>query len=63
MARAQKLDPTLTSHMFRYGHSEKLFRLGYTPYEVKEIGELAKFENAGIIREEKRVHSLAEEVC
>ena len=35
----QKLDHTLTSHMFRYGHSEKLFRLGYTPFEVKEVGD------------------------
>lgn len=35
----QKLDYTLTSHMFRYGHSEKLFRLGYTPFEVKEVGD------------------------
>jgi len=35
----QKLDNTLTSHMFRYGHSEKLFRLGYTPFEVKEVGD------------------------
>ena len=35
----QRLDITLTSHMFRYGHSEKLFRLGYTPFEVKEVGD------------------------
>lgn len=35
----QKLDLTLTSSMFRYGHSEKLFRLGYTPFEVKEVGD------------------------
>ena len=35
----QRLDNTLTSHMFRYGHSEKLFRLGYTPFEVKEVGD------------------------
>ena len=35
----QRLDPTLTSHMFRYGHTEKLLRLGYTPHELKEIGD------------------------
>lgn len=37
----QRLDVTLTSCMFRYGHSEKLFVQGYTPYEVKEIGDWA----------------------
>ena len=37
----QRLDPTLTSHMFRYGATEKLLILGYTPYEAKEIGDWA----------------------
>lgn len=35
----QRLDATLTSHMFRYGQSEKLLRLGYTPTDLKEIGD------------------------
>lgn len=35
----QRLDPTLTSHMFRYGATEKFLRLGYTPYDLKEIGD------------------------
>lgn len=35
----QRLDQTLTSHMFRYGAAEKLLILGYTPYEIKEIGD------------------------
>jgi len=35
----QRLDPTLTSHMFRYGAAEKLLRLGYTPFELAEIGD------------------------
>jgi len=35
----QRLDPTLTSHMFRYGASEKLLSLGYTPSELKDIGD------------------------
>lgn len=35
----QRLDATLTSHMFRYGQSERLLRLGYTPTDLKEIGD------------------------
>lgn len=35
----QKLDFTLTSSMFRYGGAEKYLRLGYTPFELKEIGD------------------------
>jgi len=35
----QKLSPTLTSCMFRYGHTEKLFRLGYSAHDIKEIGD------------------------
>lgn len=34
----QRLDPTMTSCLFRYGGSEKYLKLGYTPYELKEIG-------------------------
>ena len=35
----QALDPTLTSCMFRYGGSEKYLRLGYTVFELMEIGD------------------------
>jgi ribosomal protein L40E len=35
----QRLDPTMTSSFFRYGHTEKLLRAGYTPYDLKEIGD------------------------
>jgi len=35
----QKLDRTLTSSHFRYGHTEKLLRLGYSPTDLKEIGD------------------------
>jgi hypothetical protein len=35
----QRLDPTLTSHHFRYGAAEKLLRLGYTPHDLKELGD------------------------
>jgi hypothetical protein len=35
----QRLDSTLTSHMFRYGSAEKFLRLDYTPYDLKEIGD------------------------
>lgn len=37
----QRIDPTMTSSFFRYGHTEKLLRLGYTPYDLKEIGDWA----------------------
>lgn len=35
----QRLDPTMTSSMFRYGHTERLLVLGYTPSELKSIGD------------------------
>jgi len=34
----QRLDPSLTSHLFRYGGTEKLLAQGYEPMEIKEIG-------------------------
>jgi integrase len=37
----QRLDPTLTSHMARYGMTENLLRRGYLPSEVREIGDWA----------------------
>ena len=35
----QKLDPTVTSCLFRYGGSEKYLSLGYSPHDLKEIGD------------------------
>lgn len=35
----QRLDPSMTSSLFRYGGAEKYLRLGYTPFELKEIGD------------------------
>lgn len=35
----QAIDPSLTSHMFRYGHTEVLLRNGYTPYECSLVGD------------------------
>ena len=33
------MDETLTSAMFRYGHTEVLLRKGYRPTDLKEIGD------------------------
>ena len=35
----QRLDSKMTSSMFRYGGSEKFLQLGYTPTELKSIGD------------------------
>jgi len=35
----QRLDPTMTSSMFRYGGAEKYLLLGYTPTELKSVGD------------------------
>ncbi len=35
----QRLDPSITSHMFRYGHALALFDKGYTPFNVAVIGD------------------------
>lgn len=35
----QRLDPAVTSCHFRYGGVEKHLLLGYSPYELKEIGD------------------------
>lgn len=35
----QKLDPSLTSHMFRYGATERLYRKGFTTIEIMEMGD------------------------
>jgi integrase len=35
----KRLDSNMTSCLFRYGGTEKYLSLGYTPYELKEIGD------------------------
>jgi len=35
----QRLDPSLSTHMFRYGAAEKFLRLGYSVHDLKEIGD------------------------
>ena len=35
----QRLDPKMTSSMFRYGGAEKYLLLGYTPTELKSVGD------------------------
>jgi integrase len=35
----KRLDPRMTSCLFRYGGAEKYLVLGYTPFELKEIGD------------------------
>jgi len=35
----KRLDPTMTSSLFRYGGTEKYLLLGYTPRDLKEIGD------------------------
>ena len=35
----QRLDPTMSSCMFRYGGTEKCYRLGYTSHEIADIGD------------------------
>jgi ribosomal protein L37AE/L43A len=35
----QRLDPTMSSCMFRYGGTEKHYRLGYTSHEIADIGD------------------------
>ena len=38
----QKIDPSMTSHFFRYGHTEVLLFLDYTESEAKEAGDWEK---------------------
>jgi integrase len=35
----QRLDPSMTSAMFRYGGAEKYLEMGYSPYEVGVMGD------------------------
>jgi ribosomal protein L37AE/L43A len=35
----QRFDNTMTSAMFRYGHTEQLFRSGYTSHEIMKVGD------------------------
>ena len=35
----QRFDKSMTSAMFRYGHTEQLFRSGYTSHEIMNVGD------------------------
>jgi len=57
----QKLDKTMTSSLFRYGGAERHLRLGYTPEELKELGDWSTIEmpmryakEIGLTREQKK---------
>jgi len=57
----QKLDESLTTSLFRYGGSERCLRLGYTPEELKELGDWSTIEmpmryakEIGLTREQKK---------
>lgn len=51
----QNLDPTMTSHMFRYGASERYLRMGYTPIDLKEIGDWASSKMPELYAEKKNL--------
>ena len=51
----QRLDPTMTSSLFRYGGTERYLNLGYTPSELKEIGDWSSSRMPEIYAERKGI--------
>ena len=51
----KRLDPKMTSCLFRYGGAEKYLVLGYTPYELKEIGDWSSSKMPEIYAERKGI--------
>ena len=51
----KRLDPNMTSCMFRYGGAEKYLVLGYTPSELKEIGDWSSSKMPEIYAERKGI--------
>jgi len=49
------LDSKMTSCLFRYGGAEKYLVLGYTPYELKEIGDWSSSKMPEIYAERKGI--------
>lgn len=57
----QRLDPTMTSSLFRYGGAEKWLILGYTPHDLKEIGDWATSSMPEKYAEKKGISSAQRE--
>jgi len=51
----KRLDPDMTSCLFRYGGAEKFLVLGYTPYELKEIGDWSSSKMPELYAERKGI--------
>lgn len=51
----KRLDQDMTSCLFRYGGSEKYLELGYTPYELKEIGDWSSSKMPEVYAERKGI--------
>lgn len=51
----KRLDPNMTSCLFRYGGAEKYLVLGYTPYELKEIGDWSSSKMPELYAERKGI--------
>ena len=51
----QRIDPRMTSCLFRYGGSEKYLQLGYTPFELKEIGDWSSSKMPEIYAQRKGI--------
>ena len=51
----KQLDPKMTSCLFRYGGAEKYLVLGYTPYELKEIGDWSSSKMPEIYAQRKGI--------
>lgn len=51
----KRLDPQMTSCLFRYGGTEKYLALGYTPQELKEIGDWESSRMPEIYAERKGI--------
>ena len=49
----KRLDPNMTSCLFRYGGAEKYLALGYTPYELKGIGDWSSSKMPEVYAERK----------
>jgi hypothetical protein len=53
----KRLDPKMTSCLFRYGGAEKYLGLGYTPYELKQIGDWSSSKMPEVYAERKGITS------
>ena len=51
----KRLDPKMKSCLFRYGGAEKYLALGYTPYELKEIGDWSSSKMPEVYAERKGI--------